>query len=79
MNLYLLTQHEVSGWDVYDSCIVAAPSISRAKMISPSIGIVGIETSDMWANDIKNVKAKLIGSAKNGTKEGVILASFNAG
>ncbi len=32
-----------------------------------------------WINDLKKIKVELIGKAEDGVKEGVIVASFNAG
>ena len=35
MNLYLLTQEDASGYDTYDSCVVAAKNEEDAKQIVP--------------------------------------------
>jgi hypothetical protein len=83
MKLYLLSQDFNSGYDTYDSCIVAAKNEEDAKNIHPYESI--FPESNMWKNDRvwagspENVTVELIGTAIKGTKPGVILASFNAG
>ena len=94
MKLYLLSQSEQNGWDTYDSMVVAAGSPAKAKQIHPSehyywdkkiSSWVWEHTptqpvrSPEWANNPKNITTTFLGHAKAGTKEGVILASFNAG
>ena len=37
MNLYLLTQEVVSGYDAYDSAVVCAPDEHTAKRIHPHV------------------------------------------
>jgi len=83
MNLYLLTQNEVGGYDTYDSCVVAAETEEEAKKIHPS-DYVRNNAYDWgkdgtWASSPESVSADLIGIAAEGTETGVILASFNAG
>lgn len=92
MNLYLLSQDENKGWDVYDSAIVAGESEEEARKICPS-GIyewhngwcyhsndrTWYRSRSDWANDIANISVKLIGVADPTVSRGVILASFNAG
>lgn len=77
MNLYKLTQDEVSGWDTFDSAVVAAENEQEAKQISPAYS--GDFDSVTWASSPKKVTATLIGKAVPNTKVGVICASFNAG
>lgn len=76
MNLYLLTQNENSGYATFDSCIVCAESEVNAKEIPPS-PVNYIWNSGEWASSTENVKCELIGTAKEGLKEGVIIASYN--
>lgn len=81
MNLYLLTQDEATGYDTFDSCIVAAKNEEEARGISPSWNGEfkdGATWTD-WASSPEKVEAKLIGVATEGTHSGVILASYNAG
>lgn len=73
MNLYLLSQNINTGYDTYDSCVVAAKNEDSARHISPSLHV----EYDWTTPDYVNVK--LIGKAIFGTKEGVIISSFNAG
>ncbi len=82
MKLWKLTQSEHRGWDTYDTCIVAAESEEEAKQIHPNdISTLPWETMayHCWASIPEFVQAELIGEAVEGTREGVILASFNAG
>ena len=93
MNLYLISQNENMDYDTYDSAVVAAESEGDAVLTSPSHGNYAWNgkswlytrddgtTCDMggdWTSP-KNVTAKLVGVANEGTEAGVIVASFNAG
>lgn len=69
MKLYLLTQSVNNGYDTYDSCVVAAKSSKHAKTLGPDNG---------WVQD-RYVTAVCIGTARRGTKQGMICSSFNAG
>ena len=73
MNLYLLTQEAVTGYDTYDSIVVCASSVKVAKQISPDVG------GYAWPTDPGFVTAKYLGKAAPSVKHGVVLASFNAG
>ena len=106
MKLWLLSQDENSGYDTFDSIIVAAETEEDAKKISPYSSVwndkekkfgyfrkiwdwttgKSIDTGkeefvvmDSWAIRIDSVKVEYLGEAKEGTKMGVILTSFNAG
>lgn len=79
MKLWYLTQSDESGYDTYDSCIVAANSEVEAKQFHPG-GATGWKYSGRsWAKSPDTVDAVVIGTAIKGTKAGVVLASFNAG
>lgn len=83
MNLYLLPQSDNTGYDTYDSCVVAAKNEDEARKMHPD-GSTPVEKWPTyvfadWAKHPDNVKVELIGRATKGTKAGVILASFNAG
>jgi hypothetical protein len=95
MNLYLLEQDTNTGYDTYDSAIVAAPNDFAAKRVSlrPDyyewssthnswmfLYASGPEPEDMdsWALP-SAITATYIGKAAEGIKEGLVLASFNAG
>lgn len=76
MNLYLLSQDVNIGHYTFDACVVAAPDLETAKNILPQGNLY--EGCSEWAVPL-HVKVVKIGKAKKGTKQGVILASFNAG
>lgn len=74
LNLYLLTQDVNTGWDTYDSAVVAAKDEEAAR--NTQIG----SSEDYWGwADPSNVKVQLIGKATKDVAEGVIVASYNAG
>lgn len=85
MNLYLISQSENDDYDSYESAVVAAESEDRAKMIHPRGDILTEENLNKdtwdycWVSNIENVQVEFIGTAKDGTEEGVILASFHSG
>lgn len=95
MNLYLISQNVNSDYDTYDSAVVAAETEEQARHTSPSNNyewrddqwvflyadgrVQGCgRTLSAWA-DPDDVEVEEIGTAKEGTTAGVILASFNAG
>jgi len=81
MKLWLISQFVQTGYDTFDSAVVAAETAEDASTIRPSIwGSDGLEENDSaWASQAEDVSTTLIGEAVEGTKRGVILASFNAG
>ena len=90
MNLYLISQEENTGYDTFDSAVVAAMTSKGAQRIHPEEEWEHEERAELWeeaktdsygswASKPENVTVKLIGDATPGTAEGVILASFNAG
>lgn len=79
MNLYLLkqTQYDDSTHsEVCDGVVVAAETEKEARNITPT-GESWEENPEHWCKDISYVNATLLGMAKEGTKAGLILASFN--
>lgn len=79
MKLFLLTQETVRGYDTYNACVVCAKNENEARLIRPS-GDWDRETSyPSWATRPKDVIVEYIGHAAPNMKEGLILASFNAG
>lgn len=72
LKIYRLTQDENTGYDTYDSAVVAAENPKEAQQIR-----VG-SPDYTWAVPEK-VKVELIGTAKRGVKKGILLASFHAG
>lgn len=78
MFLYLLSQSENNGYDTFDSAVVAAPDEYSAILIHPH-GNLAWKASETWASSPERVKIEYLGHAKEGTKLGIICASFNAG
>ena len=74
MKLYLISQTENTGYDTYDSAVVAAENAKIAREINPDRS----DGSYAWCHS-KDVTARYLGVAKAGTKRGLICASFNAG
>ena len=80
MNIYEIKQSSNTDYDTYDSAVVIAPSAYIAKRIHPGGGKLRKSLGhDSWVSDPTQVKATLIGKAKEGLTEGVILGSYNAG
>ncbi len=91
MNLYLISQDKVCGYETYDSAVVAAGSEDDARLIHPEGDIFlnggawvdssGVEDKHNWEwvspTDIDCVKVELLG--KTIRERGVILSSFTAG
>jgi hypothetical protein len=83
--LFLLEQDEQTGYDTFDSIVVAATDAGDAAEIHPYSRLFPKPNreenweSEAWASSPKNVKVTLIGTAKHDTQRGVICASFNAG
>lgn len=93
LKLFKVTQKENNDYDTYNSIIVCAIDKARARVIYPSVhcsyvwkrkvGWVNEEEvkvqSDNWANELRNTRVVEIGIATENMKEGVVLASYNAG
>jgi hypothetical protein len=79
MNLYLCSQDEKGGYDVYDSFICAANSAEEAQNTMPCSNWKWGESYGVWCKSPDHVDVKLIGVAADIVKSGVVLASFNAG
>lgn len=79
MKLFLLTQEQVRGYDTYDSCVVCAENEDKARMVRPSGKWEDSTRFPSWATNPSKVNVKYIGDAEPSMKEGVVLASFNAG
>lgn len=78
LKLWIIEQDQESGWDTYDSAVVAAETEEEAKAIHPS-GRWDKPYHD-WAHSPDQVKATLIGNAHESLNPGdVICSSFNAG
>jgi hypothetical protein len=106
MKLWLISQDVNTGYDTYDSAVVAAETEEQARLIHPSqyadAGWGELNGQMCWRgtyncphNSLKhgklydasgydwtdpaNVAVRLIGDAAEGSKPGIICASFNAG
>jgi hypothetical protein len=80
MKLWKISQDKNRDYDTYDSAVVAAGTEAEAKMINPdgSGGDIKHERY-AWVVDPSDVTCECLGTAKPGTKKGVICASYNAG
>lgn len=70
LKIYLL-QQDYQGYDTYDSMVVISDSEENAKKES-------INEYGYWIEDL-SFSISEIGLASLGQKEGVLVASFNAG
>ena len=92
MNIYLVQQDIVKGYDTYDSFVCVAKSEQEAREIHPS-DYVKHHKDGVWYSgeyehdfvdwvlykDIDKVKVTSIGVAHSWQQKGIIIASFNAG
>ncbi|KKL46829.1 hypothetical protein LCGC14_2341660 [marine sediment metagenome] len=86
MNIYLISQNKVRGYDTYDSAVVIAKTAKKARKTHPNQSLSDPWNKEKqyslglcWANNPKYVTSKLIGKAKVNSEAGVICSSFNAG
>ena len=80
MKLYLLSQDEHNGYDVYDSIVVCAKNANAARQMHPSARKDNSwPNSDSWASIPENVHVEYLGIAGSEIEEGIVLASYNAG
>jgi hypothetical protein len=85
MKIFLISQDTNNNYDTFDSAVVAAENEEIARAIDPATGELNNFKKDdffkyiPWCRSIDDVKAEYLGEAVEGTKQGVILASFNAG
>jgi len=80
MKLYHISQSSETGYDTFDSAVVAAKSPKAASLMHPHDGAdIRSKKSDDWTNDPEKVTVKHIGYAQQSVKAGVICSSFNAG
>ena len=76
LKIWSISQNVNNSYDTYDNAVVCAETEDDAKRINPSGEWDDWNMS--WC-DIKDVKVELIGIAIEGSKKGIICASFNAG
>lgn len=80
MNIYYLSQNDVTGYDTYDSCVVVAENENEAKNMHPAWYSTFGEDKRTWTDDINKVSVDYLGVYEGeNTEARVICASFNAG
>lgn len=76
LKLWLISQEENTGWDTYDSAVVAAKTEEEARLINPD-GEWNL--SSAWCSSPERVHIEYLGIATEGVEPGIVLSSFNAG
>ena len=76
LKLWLISQEENTGWDTYDSAVVAAKTEEEARLINPD---GGWNLSSAWCSSPDKVHIEYLGIATEGVEPGIVLSSFNAG
>ncbi|QTP32805.1 hypothetical protein B7759_01383 [Burkholderia glumae] len=83
MKLWLIEQDQYTGYDVFDSCVVAACNEEDARDMHPRGSVIHDWTSHRhtdWAKDRDSVRVKYLGRASEEIRcQSVICASYNAG
>ena len=82
MKIFRISQEQNRDYDTYDSAVVYARSKARARTIHPGDYYSGDPWKNKyspWCSSPDEVEVEYLGEAKKGAKEGIILASFNAG
>ena len=79
MKLFLISQNENNNYDTYDSAVVTAPDEETARRIDPSTGRLMHNWGSVWCSAPEVVDVSYLGEAAEGTEQGVVCASFNAG
>ena len=74
LNIYYIYQNENTDYGTYHAAIVVAGNEEQAKETHPD---GDWDRVDSWCLEPATVTANLIGKAKKGTKEGVVLSSFS--
>lgn len=87
LHLYRISQIDNEGYDTYDSAVVCAPDEETARCMNPHTGEIMTSPeewesglcSSVWCKSPEHVRINYLGKADNSLKQGVIVASFNAG
>jgi len=74
MNIYKVEQDDVRGYDTFDSAVIIAENMQRAKEIS----IEELKAGECWTDDVEKITATHIGWSFKNTED-IVVASFNAG
>jgi hypothetical protein len=80
VKLWVISQTENTGYDTYDSAVVAAETEAEARSIRPGGDpwLTQMRYND-WADSPDGVVVHYIGEAAADVPPGVVIASFNAG
>lgn len=76
LKLWLISQEENTGWDTFDSAVVAAKTEKEARLINPD---GEWSTYSAWCSSPDKVHVEYLGIATEGVEPGIVLSSFNAG
>lgn len=82
LKLFLISQDERDGWDVYYSAVVVAETEDEARLIHPSGRYNTFNRPGDWASSPDNVEVEYLGilsSQSDYPKGYVICSDFNAG
>lgn len=86
MNIYMITRkHACDEYDIFDGAVVYAKDAQEARNMHPRDGKPinwpkrSTMSRDTWERDPKNVVAKLVGTAPNRKRPGVIMSDFSPG
>lgn len=80
MNLYLISQTEIDGYDTFDSAVVVAESEEHARdMIPVPLSKVGDFDYGCWCSSREKVNVQYLGKAADDLKTVIVCFSFNAG
>jgi hypothetical protein len=94
MYIYHISQTDVRGYDTYSDVVVAADSVEEAAKIHPceewnsktrkfQVQYIPLDDNNYhtegWTNNPANVTVRLLGTATDNIRKGVICASFHAG
>ena len=79
MKLWSIENENGAYYDDYDSAVVAAETEEIAKTIHPNGSDIAPFKCGDWVLTPEQVSCKYLGEAKEGTSQGVIFASHNAG
>lgn len=78
LKLWLLEQFENTGYDIYDSAVVAANTEEEARIIRPGYSKWG-DPYGSWCSSPDKVTVTYLGIATGSVEPGIVLSSFNAG
>lgn len=84
MKIFLISQEANNGYDTFDAAVVCAPDELTARNMNPGNGQPMTEATwqksySPWCSSLEQVRAQYLGEAEECAKQGVVLASYNAG